>query len=480
MKAPNDAGRPAEEAPEGRTGTKRNPHEPATSETQSSGRVSNGLAGIREAAGRDKDLRFTALLHHVTPELLRTSYFSLKRDAAAGTDGLTWQEYGEGLEGRLRDLHDRVQSGRYRAKPSKRIWIPKADGRMRPIGIASLEDKVVQHATVRILNQIYETDFLGCSYGFRPGRSQHNALDALWVGLTQRKVGWVLDADIRSFFDTLDHGWIMKFLAHRIGDRRMLRLVAKWLRAGVSEEGKRSRTTVGTPQGAVISPLLANIYLHYALDLWARRWRRREARGEVIIVRYADDFVMGFQHREEAERFLEALKERFAEFGPEVHEEKTRLIEFGRFAAKNRAERGEGKPETFDFLGFTHICARGKTPGSFSVRRKSAAKRVRAKLKEIRDELMNRRSLPAAEQGRWLKSVVQGFFNYHAVPGNRSVLDVFRTQVTRAWLRALRRRSQKSMHLSWERVRKLIRTWMPKLVTLHPYPNHRLRVSYSR
>lgn len=480
VKGPNEPGHSGKEAAEGRAGTRRNPQQPTTGETQSSVEVSSGLERIREAANRDKRQRFTALLHHVTPELLRTSYLSLKRDAATGTDEQTWQEYGQGLEERVKDLHDRVQSGRYKAKPSKRIWIPKADGRLRPIGIAALEDKIVQHACVRILNQIYETDFLGFSYGFRPGRSQHNALDALSVALTQCKVSWVLDADIRSFFDTLDHGWVMKFLEHRVADRRLLRLVAKWLRAGVSEEGKWSRTTVGTPQGAVISPLLANIYLHYVLDLWARRWRQREARGEVVIIRYADDFVMGFQYREEAQRFLAALKERFAKFGLEVHEEKTRLIEFGRFAARDRQERGEGKPETFEFLGFTHICAQGRRPGTFWVRRKSAARRVRAKLKEIREELLNRRHLPVVQQGRWLRSVVQGFFNYHAVPGNGKLLDVMRNQINRAWLRALRRRSQKSGRLSWTKVQRLAATWVPRAKILHPFPNQRLRVRYSR
>lgn len=466
----------AEEVPEGRAGTEGNPCERQASRTQSRDQTSASLARIREAVKRDKNLRFTALMHHMTPGLLRQSYLSLKREAATGVDGQTWKQYGAQLETRISDLHGRIHTGRYRAKPSKRIWIPKSDGRLRPIGIAAVEDKIVQQAAAAILNEIYETDFLGFSYGFRPGRNQHNALDALWVAATQRKVGWMLDADIRSFFDTLDHGWIMKFLEHRVADRRMLALVANWLRAGVSDEGKWSKTTVGTPQGAVISPLLANIYLHYVFDLWADRWRQREARGEVYVVRYADDFVMGFQRRDDAERFLEALRERFAKFGLELHTEKTRLIEFGRFAAQNREKRGEGKPETFDFLGFTHICTRGKTPGSFSVKRKTVAGRMRSKLKEIRGELMKRRHSRVADQGRWLRSVVQGYFNYYAVPGNRGVLDVFRTQVNRAWLHALRRRSQKSMHMGWNHIQRLVKTWIPTATTLHPYPNQRLSV----
>ena len=274
---------------------------------------------------------------------------------------------------RIVDLHGRIHRGVYWAQPSLRAWIPKADGRQRPLGIAALEDKIVQQAVKTVLEQIYEVDFLGFSYGFRPWRSCHNALDALWVGIMQRKAGWVLDADIRGFFDNIDHEWMMKFLEHRIADRRVLRLIRKWLRAGVSEDGQWSRTTVGTPQGSVISPLLANVFLHYVFDLWVNQWRRRHARGEVIIVRYADDFVMGFQHRDDAEQCPRALRKRLAEFGLELHPEKTRLIESGRFAAERREKRGEGTPETFNFLGFTHCC--GKTrKGVFTVKRKSIAK----------------------------------------------------------------------------------------------------------
>jgi RNA-directed DNA polymerase len=418
-------------------------------------------------------------MHHIKVELLRVSYHGLKRDAAAGVDEVSWQKYGEQLESRLKDLQDRLQSGRYRAKPSRRVWIPKPDGRQRPIGIAALEDKIVQQATVSVLNQIYEQDFLGFSYGFRPGRSPHNALDAIWVGITRRKVSWVLDADIRSFFDTINHMWLMKFVERRIADPRMLRLIRKWLRAGVSEDGEWSKTEVGTPQGSVISPLLSNIYLHYVLDEWVRDWRKKGACGEVIIVRFADDYVMGFQYRYEAEKFLKELKERFAYYGLEIHNEKTRLIEFGRFAEANRKARGEGKPEAFDFLGFTHICGRRKD-NRFIIRRKTIAKRLRAKLKEVRRQIMYRRHEPVPDQGKWLRSIVRGHFNYFGVPGNSDAIEVFRTEVRKAWLFALRRRSEKSRRLTWERTKLLFDTWIPTARLQHPYPDQRLRVNYSR
>jgi len=440
----------------------------------------NGLDRIREAAAKDKNLRFTNLMHHITIDLLRASYYELKRNAAAGIDEVTWHEYGEQLESRVLDLQGQVQSGRYRAKPSKRIWIPKPDGRQRPIGIAALEDKIIQQAVVRVLNQIYEQDFLGFSYGFRPGRGQHNALDAIWVGITQKKVCWVLDADLRSFFDTINHTWLMKFVERRIADPRMLRLIRKWLRAGVSENGEWSKTEVGTPQGSVISPLFSNIYLHYVLDEWVSNWRKKQARGEVIIVRYADDYVMGFQHRGEAERFLSESKERFAYYGLEIHSEKTRLIEFGRFAEENRKRRGLGKPETFDFLKFTHICARTRRNNCFTIRRKTIAKRLQRKLKEVRKEIMRRRHEPVPVQGKWLRSVVQGHLNFFGVPGNQDAVDSFRTQVCRAWLFALRRRSQKGRSLTWERIKRLVLMWLPSAKVQQPYPHQRFRVSHPR
>jgi RNA-directed DNA polymerase len=468
----------AAESVEGRGPTKGNAPQTTAGRTQSWKPASRGLWGVREAARRDKRVRFTALLHHITPELLRASYFDLKRQAAPGVDEVTWRQYGGDLEERLADLHERIHRGSYRARPSKRAWIPKPDGRQRPLGIAALEDKIVQQAVKTVLEQVYEEDFLGFSYGFRPGRGGHDALDALWVGLTKRKVNWVLDADIRGFFDAIDHGWLMKFLEHRIGDRRILRLVRKWLRAGVSEDGQWSATTVGTPQGAVISPLLANVFLHYVLDLWVCQWRRRHARGDVIVVRYADDFVMGFQHQDDARRCLQDLQARFAKFGLELHPEKTRLIEFGRFAAERRARRGEGKPETFDFLGFTHIC--GKTrKGAFTIHRRSIAKRVRATLLRIKQQLRRRMHAAISAVGAWLRSVVQGWFQYHAVPGNGRSLAQFLTQVERHWHRVLRRRSQRARRRwDWSRFSRLAHRWLPRPKILHPYPDKRFRVAH--
>lgn len=451
---------------------------PATC-TQRQEKTLSGLDRIREAASKDKSLRFTSLMHHITVDLLRDSYQSLKRDAAPGIDQVTWTQYGEQLEESLANLQERVQDGRYRAMPSKRIWLPKPDGRQRPIGIAVLEDKIVQQAAVQVLNQIYEETFLGFSYGFRPNRHQHNALDAIWVGMTRRKVSWVFDADICGFFDAIDHEWLMKFVEHRIADPGMLVLIRKWLRAGVSEDGQWSKTKRGTPQGAVISPLLANIYLHYVLDLWVNRWRKGSC-GEVIIVRYADDWITGFQHRNEAIRFQQALRERLAKFGLELHPEKTRLLEFGRFAAANRTKRGEGKPETFDFLGFTHLCAKTRKNNRFTVRRKTIAKRLRAKVKVVRKEAMRRRHLPVPDQGKWLRSVIRGHLNYYAVPGNKQSVDAFRTEVAKAWLRALRRRSQKGLRLKWNSITRLVKTWLPTATVKHPYPNQRLSVPNPR
>ena len=474
-KQTNKVGSPAAESVEGSGSTKGNAPQTTACRTQSRSHASSGLRGVRMAARRSKEERFTALLHHITPELLLSSYEALRPKASPGIDGVTWQTYGENLENNLRDLHERMHSGRYRAKPSKRAWIPKADGRRRPLGIAALEDKVVQQATKTVLEQIYEEDFLGFSYGFRPGRSQHDALDALWVGLTQRKIGWVLDADIRGFFDTINHAWMKRFIEHRIADRRIQRLIAKWLRAGVSDDGKWERTTEGTRQGAVISPLLANVYLHYVFDLWANHWRKTQAQGDVIIVRYCDDFVVGFQHKTEAERFLRELQERLHTFELELNPDKTRLIEFGRFAASNREQRGQGKPETFDFLGFTHCCSKTRH-GWFTLKRYSIAKRFRLRLRDIKEQLRKRMHLPLHTQGRWLRAVVQGWYNYHAVPGNIDRLEQFRIQVTRIWLRTLRRRSQKGRCWNWEHMAKLSDTWLPYPRILHPYPNQRLRV----
>ena len=478
-KGPNSEGQPEGEGLEGRRPTRENVVENAATRTQGRTFASRRLDGVREAARKDKKVRFTALLHHVNINRLRSSYYELKRQAAPGIDGVTWQQYGTGLEERLKDLHDRVHRGAYRAQPSKRTYIPKEDGRQRPLGIAALEDKIVQQALGTVLSSIYEEDFQGFSYGFRPRRGAHDALDALWVGLTRKKVSWVLDADIRGFFDKVDHGWMLRFLQHRIADRRVLRLIRKWLKAGVSEEGTWSETKVGTPQGAVISPLLANIYLHYVLDLWAHRWRQTQAHGEMILVRYADDFGMGFQHRAEAERFLEALGERLRKFGLELHPEKTRLIEFGRLAASNRKQRGEGKPETFNFLGFTHIGGKTRTRGQYTVRRQSIAKRLRAKLREVREQLRQRGQEPIAKTGAWLRSVVQGYFNYHAVPGNYGSLETFRREVMRAWHWVFKRRSQRA-RMPWARYGALVDRWLPRPRILHPYPGVRFAVTHPR
>src|SRR6516164_9072626 len=418
-KPPNKDGLPTSaEGVEGRQPTKGNTLPQAPCRTQSRVDGSSGLQRVREAARRDKRARFTALLHHVTVDLLRDSFYALKREAAPGVDGVTWQEYEGGLNDRLVDLHRRVHTGIYRAQPSKRAYIPKPDGRKRPLGIAALEDKIVQQAVVTVPNQIYEVDFLGFSYGFRPGRSAHDALDALWVGIMGKKVSWVLDADIQGFFDTISLEWLVKFLEHRIADQRLLRLIQKWLRAGVSEDGQWTKSEVGTPQGAVAPPLLANVFLHYVFDLWVQQWRTKFATGEVIVVRYADDFLVGFQHRHEAERFLRELRERFGKFGLALHPDKTRLIEFGRFAARDRQKRGQGKPETFDFLGFTHCCGRKRQSGGFHVRRKTVSKRLRAKLRGVKEALLRRRHEPLSQQIAWLQGVVRGYFNYHAIPGN--------------------------------------------------------------
>ena len=469
--SPNNAVATAAEVGEGRRPAKGNTDSTTRPGHSAGPDVPNGLERVRQAAQRDKDARFTSLLHHVTLERLDGAYRAIRPQAAAGTDGVTWASYGQDLEVNLNDLHARVHSGAYRARPSRRVYIPKADGRLRPLGIASLEDKIVQRAVVEVLNAVYEVDFLGFSYGFRPGRKPHDALDALAAGIYQKKVNWILDADIADFFSRLDQAWLMKFLEHRIADKRILSLIRKWLAAGVIEDGNWKETPEGTPQGGSASPLLANVYLHYVLDRWVRQWRRRNARGDMIITRFADDFVVGFQHLGDAKQFLHDLRERFAKFALELHPDKTRLIEFGRFAAGNRAERGLGKPETFDYLGFTHICGKGRS-GQFWLRRITMAKRMRVKLAEVYDQLKRRRHLPVPEQGDWLASVLRGHFAYYAVPGNSRAIQAFRYQVTRRWLKALRRRSQRH-RLNWERMGRLAQRWLPPAQILHPYPEAR-------
>jgi RNA-directed DNA polymerase len=476
-KQPNKSGGPQAEAVEERPLTEENAEQSNPYWTPSQASGPNGLGRVREAAKKDGKLRFTALLHHVTTDLLRDSYYSLKRGAAPGVDGVTWDEYGQDLEERLKNLQGRVHRGAYRAQPSRRVWIPKADGRQRPLGIAALEDKVLQHAIGRVLNQIWEEDFLGFSYGFRPKRSQHDALDALYVGIVRKRVNWVLDLDVRAFFDKVGHGWMIKFVEHRIGDRRIVRLIQKWLKAGVMEQGQWSETKEGTPQGSVISPTLANLYLHYVLDLWVDQWRQKKAKGDVIIVRYADDAVLAFQHREEAERFLEELRERLGKFELELHPEKTRLIEFGRYAAERRRKRGEGKPETFNFLGFTHICGTSQKTGYFTVVRTTSGKRMAAKLNSIRAELRKRMHESAEATADWLQSVVRGYFQYHAIPGNEAKMKTFRQEVLRLWLRQLRRRSQRS-RWTWERFLQRLGNLVPEVQTLHPYPDARFDAKY--
>ncbi len=470
-KPPNNAGVPAAEAVEERRPAKGN----AASKTHpghSAGRgAPSALDRVRQMARKDKKARFTALLHHVDVDRLREAYRALNPRAATGVDEVTWEDYGRALEGNLESLHARVQSGSYRARPTRRAYIPKPDGSSRPLGVAALEDKILQRAVVEVLNGIYETDFLGFSYGFRPGRSAHDALDALAFGIDRRKVSWVLDADIRDFFGQLDHDWLMRFLEHRIADPRVLRLIEKWLAAGVIENGIRSPTERGTAQGASASPLLANVYLHYVFDLWAHQWRRRHTHGEVMIVRYADDYLVGFEREHDARRFLADLRDRLATFGLELAAEKTRLIQFGRFAARDRARRGLGKPETFDFLGFTHCCARTKN-GRFMLKRITIAKRMRRKLHELKDELMRRRHHSIPEQGRWLGRVLRGHYAYFAVPGNSDRINRFYNEVTRLWLRSLRRRSQRH-RMPWTRMRRISARWLPPPKRMHPFPNAR-------
>ena len=467
----------AAEAVEGRRQAKGNVFEAHTSRTPCrTYDVHSALEGIRQTAKGNRQARFTTLMHHVyAVERLEAAYLALKRDAAPGVDGQTWTQYGQALQDNLADLSARLARGGYHAKPVRRVYIDKADGSKRPLGVPALEDKIVQRATVEVLNAIYEQDFLGFSYGFRPGKSAHNALDAVVVGASAKKVNWVLDADISKFFDTIEHDWLIKFIEHRVADKRIVRLIRKWLNAGVLEEGRRTQSELGTVQGGSVSPLLANIYLHYAYDLWVEQWRGRHARGDVIAVRYADDWVAGFQFRDDAERFQRAVEERLGQFGLKLHPEKTRLIEFGRFARENRRRRGQGKPETFDFLGFTHCC--GKTrKGKFMVLRITSGKRMRAKLQVVKNELRKRMHQPIVEQGQYLRAVVGGHARYFAVPCNGARVQAFRFQVGRLWHRTLCRRSQ-AKHLSWKRMHKIVVHWLPPIRICHPYPNQRLIVT---
>ena len=480
MKAANKGEQFPAESLERRAATERNPQRTGTVRTQSRGAVSPGAERIRQFVKEKPGERLTALLHHITPEALGEAYHALKRDAAPGVDGMTWREYGDGLEERLLDLHARVQRGAYRAAPVRRVEIPKPDGGVRLLGIASLEDKIVQRAVVeQILNPIYEPEFYGFNYGFRPGRSAHDALDALAYAIERRKVNWIVEVDIRGFFDNIDREQLMRFLEMRIGDRRVLRLIRKWLNAGVIDAGLEVDVVRGTPQGAVISPLLANVYLHHVLDDWfAREWRPREVRGEAYLVRYADDFVLGFQHRYDAVRFMEVVRERFAAFRLELHPEKTRLVEFGRFAQANRAKRGEGRPETFDFLGFRHYC-RTRRHGGFGLGRKPVPKRVRRTLQAVKAALRRRMHVSPVRTGRWLGRVLRGWLGYYAVPTSSRSLQRFVLDVMRMWLRILRRRSQRD-RFTWERLATLCQRLWPRVSILHPWPAERFAVTHSR
>src|SRR3954447_1093417 len=477
-KPANNAGQPAAERVERRAGTEGNAGQQSTRRAQNRESVSQALERVRQAAKQRRKERFTALFHHINSAMLRTAFFALKRDAAAGVDGVTWQDYEADLDRRIEDLSDRVHRGAYRAQPSRRRYIPKPDGRQRPLAVAALEDKVVQGATTALLNAIYEEEFLGFSYGFRPGRGQHDALDALHVGIDSRKVNHILDADIAGFFDAVSQGWLIRFVEHRIGDPRIIRLIRKWLKAGVLEDGVVTTSERGTGQGSVISPLLANIYLHYVFDLWAARWRRREATGDMVIVRYADDTVIGFEHEADARRFWDAMRERLREFSLTLHPDKTRLIEFGRHAARNRDKRGLGKPETFTFLGFVLICGKSRR-GDFQIRRKSRRARMRAKLREIKEGLRQRWHVPIPETGKWLGQIVAGYFAYHAVPTNSAAIGAFHYHVTVLWHRRLCRRSQKA-HLVWPRMAKLANDFLPKPRVLHPWPSMRFAVRHPR
>jgi len=478
MKPTNKAEKSAAELAERRVGIKGNANQQSTRRAQDRASVSQALARIRRVAKQRKKERFTTLFHHLSPAMLRTAFFALKRDAAPGVDGLTWRDYESELDERIEELHALVHRGAYRALPSRRRYIPKPDGRQRPLAIAALEDKIVQRATVAVLNAIYEEDFLGFSYGFRPRRSQHDALDALIVGISNMKVNHILDADIRGFFDEVSQDWLIKFLNHRVGDKRITRLVQKWLKAGILEDGMIVTSERGTGQGSVASPLLANVYLHYVFDLWANRWRQREAKGDMIIVRYADDIVVGFQYEADALRFWDVMRERLKEFALSLHPEKTRLIEFGRFAAAERNRRGLRKPETFNFLGFTFICGRSRR-GKFLIHRKSRRDRMRAALERIKVELRWRMHQSIPEQGKWLRQVVSGFFAYHAVPTNGAALAAFHCHVTHLWRRSLRRRSQSDC-MTWQRVSRLAADFLPKPHILHPWPGERFAVKHPR
>ena len=437
------------------------------------------LAGVREVAIRERKLTFTALMHQVTPELLVTSFYQLKKQAARGVDGISWSEYEEGLETRVSDLHRRIQSGRYKPQPARRVYIPKGNGELRPLSIQCVEDKVAQQAVSMLLGQIYETDFMGFSYGFRPNRSQHDALDALTFGIVKRKVNWVLDLDIRKFFDTVEHEWLIRMLQHRVKDSRLLKLIVRWIKVGfVDDVGRRHPAHFGVPQGSVISPLLSNIYLHYVFDLWSNKWRADNAQGDIVIIRYADDAVLGFQNKWDANRYQAQLIERLAKFGLSLNTDKTRLIRFGRFASAQRAKYGAGKPESFEFLGFTHYCSR-KRNGDFMVGRITSRKRLVTQIKAVQVELRRRLHMPPRQTLAWLVRVLRGHANYYSVPGNIVRVSEFRQQLVKRWYKLLRRRSQRTS-VNWSWFGPWVTSNLPKVRVVHPFPEERFYAKHPQ
>lgn len=459
------------ESMEGRAAAKGKSAARNTPPTQDGTGVLTELQRIGERARKKPTEQWTNLLSHIKVPLLKEAYYRLRKNAASGVDGVTWKEYGERLDERLLDLQDRIHRGSYHPQPVRRVHIPKGDGKTRPLGLLVLEDKIAQQAARMVLEPIYEGEFIGFSYGFRSGRSQHDALDALAEAI-RRKVNWVLDADIRTYYDTIDREHLQRFIEHRIGDRRMVRLLMKWVKAGVLEGGKLHETQEGVPQGATISPLLSNLYLHYVFDLWICHWRKKCAQGEVYVVRYADDLVVGFQKEQDARELHEAIAERFSRFGLELHPEKTRVFEFGRFARQDRKSRGLPKPDTFAFLGFVHICGVSRE-GKFQLRRRTSRKKRRAKLAQLKEETRRRRHWRVVEQHAWLSQVLEGHYRYYGVPSNYRALAQFRQRVSWMWHRSLQRRSQRA-RWTLPRLRAFEQKFpLPNPRIHHPWPTDR-------
>ena len=427
-------------------------------------RMTPGIRRIAEKARRDPETQFTSLAHLITVEALREAWRGLKKKPSAGIDGITAREYEQDLEKRLKNLHERLVTMKYRAQPARRAYVPKEGGKKRPIGVLVVDDKIVQSATRHILEAIYEQDFYDFSYGYRPERSPHQALEELNNAIFRGKINYVLDVDISAFFDSMDHKVLMELLRKRIKDRSILRLIAKWLHAGVMEEGVRKHPKTGTPQGAVISPLLANVYLHYVLDEWIEKTVRPRMRGEMKVVRFCDDTVFCLQYRDDAERLLRALNKRLAKYKLQLNAEKTRLIEFGRYAEGQAKKRGR-KPETFDFLGFTHICGKSRE-GKFIVKRKTAAKRLRRSMLRVTEWCRKHRHLPLQEQYRQISSKLRGHFNYFGLIGNMRRLKAMEWHTVRTWRKWLNRRSQRG-RMPWKRCEQILAAYplpQPKIL----------------